>query len=105
MPLHLLTNFEIQTYYQNAPKSNRVYSINNLSKIKDGTYRINLDEHESTGTDWIALYVNADTITYFNCSEVGDISKEKKSPGNKNFANKYSKNTSIRFNKLPMLLY
>ena len=49
--------------------------------------------------------MNADTITYFNCSEVGDISKEKKFPGNKKFANKYLKNTSIRFNKLPMLLY
>ena len=34
MPLHPLTNFEIQKYYQNEPKFNGVYSRNNLSKIK-----------------------------------------------------------------------
>ena len=42
---HLLTNFEIQKYYQNEPKFNGDYSRNNLPKIKDGTYVINLDEH------------------------------------------------------------
>ena len=34
MPPHLLTNFEIQKYYQNEPKFNDVYSRNNLAKIK-----------------------------------------------------------------------
>ena len=29
MPLHPLTNFEIQKYYQNEPKFNAVYSRNN----------------------------------------------------------------------------
>ena len=29
MPPHPLTNFEIQTYYQNEPKFNGVYSRNN----------------------------------------------------------------------------
>ena len=55
---HPLTNFEIQKYYQNEPKFNGVYSRNNLPKIKDGAYVINLDEYESIGTHWIALYVN-----------------------------------------------
>ena len=58
MPLHLLTNFEIQKYYQSEPKFNDVYSRNNLPKIKDGTYVINLDEFKSTETHSIALYVN-----------------------------------------------
>ena len=44
MPHHPLTNFEIQKYYQNEPKCNGVYSRNNLPKIKDGIYVINLDE-------------------------------------------------------------
>ena len=44
MPLHPLTNFEIQIYYQNEPKFNGVFSRNDLSKIKDGTYLINFDE-------------------------------------------------------------
>ena len=50
MPPHLLTNFEIQKYYQNEPKFDGVYSRNNLPKIKDGAYVINLDELKSIGT-------------------------------------------------------
>ena len=45
MPPHLLTDFEIQKY-QNKPKFNGIYSRNNLSKIKDRAYAINLDEYE-----------------------------------------------------------
>ena len=44
MSSHLLTNFEIQKYYQNEPRLNGVYSRNNLPKIKDGAYVINLGE-------------------------------------------------------------
>ena len=44
-----LTNFEIQKYYQNEPKFNGVYSRNNLPKIKDGAYVINLDEFKLIG--------------------------------------------------------
>ena len=41
MSPHLLTNFEIQKYYENEP---RVFSRDNLpKKIKDGAYVINLD--------------------------------------------------------------
>ena len=43
MPPHPLTNFEIQKYYQNEPRFNGAYSLDNLTKIKDGTYIINLD--------------------------------------------------------------
>ena len=52
------TDFEIHMYYQNEPKFNDVYSRNNLPKIKDGAYVINLDEYKSIGTHWIALFVN-----------------------------------------------
>ena len=41
---------------------------NNLSKIKDGTYVINLDEYESIETRLILLYVNAENVTYFELS-------------------------------------
>ena len=79
----LLTNFEIQKYYKNEPKLNGVYSRNNLSKIKDWAYTINLDEYESAGTHWIALYVDDNNITYSHSFE--HILKEiKKFIGNKN---------------------
>ena len=44
MSSHTSINFETQKYYQNEPKFNGAYSINNLPKIKDETYVINLDE-------------------------------------------------------------
>ena len=45
MPHHLLTNFEIQKYYQNEPIFNAVCSRDNLpDKIKDEVYVINLDD-------------------------------------------------------------
>ena len=36
MPLHLLTNFEMQKYDRNESKFNGFYLRNNLPKIKDG---------------------------------------------------------------------
>ena len=57
MPPYHLTNFEIQRCYENEPKFNGVYSGNNLFKIQDGEYKLNLDEYESIGTHWITLYV------------------------------------------------
>ena len=45
-PPHPLTNFEIQTYYQNEPRFNGVYSKDSLpNKLKDEAYPINLDEY------------------------------------------------------------
>ena len=85
MPPHPLTNFEIQKYCQNESKFNGVYSRNNLSKKKHGPYIINLDEYESIGTYWIALYVNAEYVTYFDSFGVELIPKEiKKLIKNKN---------------------
>ena len=43
MPSHSLTNFEIQKFYQNEPRFNGFYSSDNLQKIKDGAYIVNLD--------------------------------------------------------------
>ena len=56
-----LTNFEMQKF-QNEPKFNGVYSINNLPKMKDGVYVINFEEFKSIGTHWIAFYVNGNNI-------------------------------------------
>ena len=79
-----LTNFEIQKY-QNELKFNGVCSRSNLSKIKNGSYKVNLDEYESIRTYWIALYLNAKNVTYFDSFGVEHIPKEiRKFIGNKN---------------------
>ena len=90
MPPHPLINLEIQKYYENEPKFNGVYSRNNSSKIKEGTYIINLDEYESIGTHWIALYVNDNNAAYFDIFGAEHIPKKiKKFIGYKNIINKY----------------
>ena len=76
MPPHPLTNFEIQKYYQNEPRFNGVYSRDNLPKIKDGAYVINLDECSDTGTHWVALYVINSDVTYFDSFGVEQIPKD-----------------------------
>ena len=77
-PPHLLTNFEIQKYYKNEPRFNCVYSRDNLPKIKDGTYIINLDEYSDIETHWVALSVqnNNNSVIYFNSFGVEHIPKE-----------------------------
>ena len=77
MLLHPLSNSEIQEYYQNEPKFSGVYSRNNLPKIKDGAYLINLDEFKLIGTPWIAFYVNNNNVTYLDSSGVEHIPKKK----------------------------
>ena len=81
---HPLTIFEIKRYYQNELKFNGLYSRNDLPKIKEGAYIINLDDFKSIGTHWIVLYVNAENVTYFDSFGVKHIPKEiNKTIGNK----------------------
>ena len=77
IPPHLLTNVEIEAYYQNEVRFNGVFSRDNLpDKIKDGASVINLDEYSDIGTQWVALYVNNKTATYFDSFGVEHIPKE-----------------------------
>ena len=63
MPPHPLTNFELQTYYENEPKFKGV----NFEPFH---------EYKSIGTQWIALYVNDDNVIYFDSFGVEHIPKE-----------------------------
>ena len=76
---------------------NGVYSRDNLPKIKDGAYVINLDEYSDIGTHWVALYVNNSDVTYFDSFGVEHIPKEIKAfMNNKNIkTNIFRKNTRI----------
>ena len=58
--------------------------------MKDEAYIINLDECESKATHCIALYVNAENVTYFDSFGVEQIPKEiTKFIANKNITNIY----------------
>ena len=95
MPPHPLINFEIQKYYQNEPRFNGVYSIDNLpKKIKDGAYVINLDEHSHAGMHWIALYCKNIEIICFVSFGVEHVRKEiEKLIGQKNKKNIFTLQT------------
>ena len=69
--------FSCQKYYQKEPKFNGVCSRNNLPKTKDWAYVINYDECKSIGTHWIALYIHANNVVYFDNFGIENILKEK----------------------------
>ena len=78
MSPHSLTNFELRKYYQNEPRFNRVYSRDNLHKINDEAYVINLDEYSYSdiATHWVALYAINNNVTCFDSFGVEHIPKE-----------------------------
>ena len=55
---------------------NGFFSRDNLPKIQDGAYIINLDKYSDIGTYWIALHVNNNDGTYFDSFGVEHIPKE-----------------------------
>ena len=86
IPPHPLINFEIREYYENDPRFNGVYSIDDLPKtIKYGAYVINLDEHADVGTHLIVLYVKNNEVVYLDSFGVEHVLKEiKRFMGDKN---------------------
>ena len=54
-------NLDLMVYFQE------------IIKIKDGEYVINLDEYADTGTHWIALFCKRNEIIYFDSFGVEHI--------------------------------
>ena len=69
--------------YKLLSKFDGAYSRNISWETKDGAFIINLDEYEPIGTRWIALYVNAENVTYFASFGVEHILKIQKLIRNK----------------------
>ena len=97
IPPHPLTNFKIQKYYQNELRFDGFYFRDNLTKINDRAYEINLDEYSDIGTDWVALYVNSGDFTYFDSFGVEHIPKEIKTFINRRLSSA-SQNKNIKTN-------
>ena len=66
----------MQKSYKNEPRFNGVFSRDNLPKIKDGAYVINLDEYPDIETHWVALYVQNNNVTYFDSFVVEHVPKK-----------------------------
>ena len=59
-----LNNIEIVNYFNYEPRFNGVSSRNNLPRIKDGAYIINLDNENSKGTHWVSSFIDRNTAVY-----------------------------------------
>ena len=70
IPFHPLANFEIIKGF------NGVFFRINIPKLKNGTYVINLDHSENTGTHWIVVLVKSNEVIHFDSFGVEYIPKE-----------------------------
>ena len=43
-----------------------LFSRNNLPRIKDGAYLINLNERKAEGKHWVSLFIGRNTAVYFD---------------------------------------
>ena len=87
MPLHPLTNFEIEEYFFENERFIGDYPGDNLPKaIKNGfACVLNLDIYADAGTHWIAPYFKNNEVIYFDSFGVEHVPKEiKKFIGHKN---------------------
>ena len=53
-----------------------MHSKNNLPKLKNGAYVINLDHSKNTGTHWVVIFAKKDEVIYFDSFGVQHIPKE-----------------------------
>ena len=83
----------MQKYYKHEPRFNGVYSRDNLPKIKDGAYIINLDEYSDIRTHWVALCSSNNNVTYFYSFGVEHLPKVIKA-----FINNNNSNNNIKTN-------
>ena len=52
------------------------FSRNNLPRIKDGVYAVNLDDKKSKETDWVSLFIDRNKAAYFNYFGIEYIPQE-----------------------------
>ena len=53
-------------YFNYETRFNVVFSKDDLPRIKDGEYSINLDDKQSKGTYWISIFIDKNTAVYFD---------------------------------------
>ena len=63
-------------YFYKTKELNGVFSRNNLPKLKNGAYIINLGHSRNTGTHWIVIFLKNNEVIYFDSFGVEHIPKE-----------------------------
>ena len=73
---HLLSITNINNYFNCESRCNGVFSRENLPRIKDRVYGINLDDKKSKEIDWVSLFIDGNTAVYFDSFGVEYILQE-----------------------------
>ena len=71
-----LSHIEINKYINYGPGFHGAFPRQNLRRIKDGAYVINLDDQQRKGTHWVSLFVNRNTAVYFDSFGIEHIPQE-----------------------------
>ena len=58
------------------PKFNGVLSRDNLPGIKEGVYVVNLNDKQSKETHWVSLFIDKNTVLYFDSFGIEYIPQE-----------------------------
>ena len=76
VPLNPLNNIKITNYLHYEPRLNGLFSRNNLPRIKDGAFVINLDDTDSKGKHWVSLLIDKNTAVSFESFGIEYIALE-----------------------------
>ena len=71
-----LHNIELTNYFKYQPIFNGVSCRTNLSRIKDGTSFISLDDKNGKEMHWVSFFIDRNTDLYFDSFVVADIPQE-----------------------------
>ena len=63
-------------YFVNDCRFNGVFSRDNLPRIEDGAYMINLNDKQSKGTHWVSLFIDKHMAVYLEFSGIEYIQRE-----------------------------
>ena len=66
VPLYPLNNIKITNYFSNKPRFNGVFLRDDLPRINDEVYVINLDDENIKGKYWISLIADRNRVVYFD---------------------------------------
>ena len=63
-------------YFNYEPNFNGIFSRDNFPRITDGAYVINRSAKQSKGTQWVLLFIDRNTVVYFDSFSFENISQE-----------------------------
>ena len=66
MPLPILSNIKTAKYFNYDPRFNGVFSRDNLPRMKDGAYIINLNDKQSGVRRWVSFFIDRNIAVYFD---------------------------------------